>query len=271
MDRAIEKLPGQGKDEFCHWDLPVADIVSGRFSNQASGGSKLSLTASGNRFAFVPGTNTREFCTWFAETYGKMYGGSGAKFAIDKSKDPCQLWLFMQHFELEAGAVAIWHPHSLHSAKANGNDQGILFGDYNCGFVTSETKQTRDMFIECLEKTSIPPVWKSGDPINPTGMPQRFKNYSSHITGRLTKLDKQDPWVWEHMLSEEVPQPDGTVTRQHRMHKFKKADLEPIKGFIAAPADERLRHPVLTPYLQRRLGLESPTYPYRAAAMEVEA
>lgn len=255
IDRAIEKLPGEGNEEFCHWDLPPRDIVRGIFSDKAAGGSRLSLTPS-SKFWCAPGTNTREFCAWFAGTYGQTASAqamSGAKFAIHPDKDPCELWGFLQSIELEAGAVAIWHPHCLHAARKNGKDEGIVFGDYNCGFVTSECKQTRAMFVDCMAQGTIPPVWKSGDPIVPTGMPKKFSNFPSHIEGRRAKLDAGDAWVWKNMLSEEDPEAPGA--RKPRMHRFKTAARAPIQGFVVAPVDARLRNPELTAYMRRRLGL----------------
>ena len=256
IDRAIEKPPGEGNEEICHLDLNVSDVRNGHFSDRAAGGSKLSLTPTGNRFWFVPNSNTREFCAWFAGTYGQTPSAqamSGAKFAIHPDKDPCELWGFLQSIELEAGAVAIWHPHCLHAARKNGKDEGILFGDYNCGFVTSECKQTRAMFVDCMAQGTIPPVWKSGDPIVPTGMPKKFLNFPSHIKRRRAKLDAGDAWVWEHMLTEEDPEAPGA--RKPRIHRFKTAARAPIEGFVVAPVDARLRNPELTAYMRRRLGL----------------
>lgn len=273
INRAIEKQPNKGVNEFCHLDLSPAVIINNDYSPGAAGGTKLSLTEGGNRFSFVPGSNTPEFCEWFSETYGRMRGKltkkdeKECKFQINENEkdDPCSLWKFLRNFELKQGAVALWHPHTLHNAKKNDINGRILFGDYNCAFVGKDPAVTKAEIVRCLENGTIPLTWPSGDPIVQNGMPKKMAtNFPKQITSRLSKLDQDDPWVKSNMLTQPVMRPDGTVERETIMRVFDPSTgRDPIPSFKTGPISERLLHPTLTPYMRDLLGLKSQNFPYR--------
>tara|TARA_Y100000389_G_scaffold15396_1_gene13622 strand:- start:91 stop:1845 length:1755 start_codon:yes stop_codon:yes gene_type:complete len=275
INRAIQKLPNKGVREFCHLDLSPAVIVNNEYSSGAAGGTKLSLTEGGNRFSFVPGSNTPEFAKWFSESYGKMRGKltkkdeKECKFQIneDEEDDPCSLWKFLRNFELRQGAMALWHPHTLHNAKKNDLNGRILFGDYNCAFVGKDPAVTKAEIVKCLENGTIPLTWPSGDPIVQNGMPKKMAtNFPKQITARLSKLDQDDRWVKTNMLTQPVTRPDGTVESETIMRVFDPSTgRDPIPSFKTGPVSERLLHPTLTPYTRDLLGLKSEKFPYRDA------
>ena len=115
INRSIQKLPGQGDDEFLHWDFnpfhPDAQC-------EASPGVCGKACYTRSRFVAVLGTHTPDCHRRFADAYRQHYPGvkpADRKFGLRPDRpDPLGLARQRRVFEVPAGCVVLWSPLLLH-------------------------------------------------------------------------------------------------------------------------------------------------------------
>lgn len=232
VNRSIQKLPGQGEEEFLHWDCdPLAPFPSngpdgnGPEDTQASQiCGKFAYTPA--RFVCVPGTHTEEFALLFAEHYASLYPNAqpnAAKFGLDPAKpDPLALFAKQREFSVPEGCAVFWHPRLLHGQTKTPLDEPIEFGMYVGYFSAGSRPEYLDACgtselddrIGSFTEGRAPKLWPSFDPVH--FYPKRWQNFPSaletqiarrvgpSVTTRFTKSGKTVPHL--------VPVPDPNYT-----------------------------------------------------------
>jgi hypothetical protein len=224
VNRSIQKLPGQGEEEFLHWDCnPLAPFHG---TDQLCG--KVAYTPS--RFVCVPGTHTEEFALSFAEHYAGLYPNSrpnAAKFGLDHTKeDPLALFTKQREFSVPEGSSVFWHPRLLHGQTKTPLDEPIEFGMYLGYFAAGSRREYLDACgtaelddrIGSYTEGRAPKLWPSFDPVH--FYPKRWQNFPKpleaqiarrvgpSVTTRVTKSGKDGGKVVPHL----VPVPDPHYT-----------------------------------------------------------
>jgi hypothetical protein len=226
VNRSIQKLPGQGEEEFLHWDCdPLAPFCTSKdtqasqiCSSQICG--KFAYTPS--RFVCVPGTHTEEFTASFAEHYTGIYPNAqpnAAKFGLDPTKgDPLALFAKQREFSVPEGSAVFWHPRLLHGQTKTPLDEPIEFGMYVGYFAAGSRPEYLDACgttelddrIASFTEGRAPKLWPSFDPVH--FYPKRWQNFPNaletqiarrtgpSVTTRVTKSGKTVPHL--------VPVPD---------------------------------------------------------------
>lgn len=227
VNRSIQKLPGQGEEEFLHWDCdPLAPFHSNDSTDQLCG--KVAYTPS--RFVCVPGTHTEAFARSFANHYAKLYPNSrpnAAKFGLDHTKeDPLALFARQREFSVPEGCAVFWHPRLLHGQTKTPLDEPIEFGMYLGYFAAGSRPEYLDACgtselddrIGSYTEGRAPKLWPSFDPVH--FYPKRWQNFPKpleaqiarrvgpSVTTRVTKSGKDGGKVVPHL----VPVPDPHYT-----------------------------------------------------------
>lgn len=116
INRSIQKLPGQGDNEFLHWDFNPFNEDSHSDPNHVNVSGKVCYTKS--RFVAAPGTHTSEFLADFVSKYRAVYPDvrtSSPKLGLDPQKaDPLELFARRKEFCIPAGCAVLWSDRLLH-------------------------------------------------------------------------------------------------------------------------------------------------------------
>jgi hypothetical protein len=233
VNRSIQKLQGQGEEEFLHWDCdPLAPFPSNGPDGNGPEDAQASQTQASqicgkfvyttSRFVCVPGTHTEEFARLFAEHYASLYPNAQpntAKFGLDPTKsDPLVLFAKQREFSVPEGCAVFWHPRLLHGQTKTPLDEPIEFGMYVGYFAAGSRPEYLDACgatelddrIGSFTEGRAPKLWPSFDPVH--FYPKRWQNFPSaletqiarrtgpSVTTRVTKSGKTVPHL--------VPVPD---------------------------------------------------------------
>ena len=237
VNRSIQKLQGQGEEEFLHWDCdPLAPFPSNGPDGNGPEDAQASQTQASqicgkfvyttSRFVCVPGTHTEEFARLFAEHYASLYPNAQpntAKFGLDPTKsDPLVLFAKQREFSVPEGCAVFWHPRLLHGQTKTPLDEPIEFGMYVGYFAAGSRPEYLDACgttelddrIGSFTEGRAPKLWPSFDPVH--FYPKRWQNFPSaleaqiarrtgpSVTTRITKSGKTVPHL--------VPVPDPNYT-----------------------------------------------------------
>ncbi len=112
IDRVSFKYPGQGENEFEHWDSNPWFWPEEEYEG-VQGIVALSETS----FYAVPRSNTEAFRQKFIKVY--PYSANKNEYRIDKKNDPMGLFGQAVQYKLEPGDLVIWSARCLHQAKKN--------------------------------------------------------------------------------------------------------------------------------------------------------
>jgi hypothetical protein len=198
VNRSIQKLPGQGEEEFLHWDLNPFACVD--VDDQAICGKVVYTDAS---FFYSPGTHTAAFNAEFRRLYAEHYTvpAGAAKFAIDPAKpDPLSLCAKAERIVVPAGCAVFWHPRLLHGVIKNTSNK-IQWGMY-VGFFKAGSRRRyeetcgideREDRIASYREGRAPKLWPSFDPIQ--FYPKRFRNFPRILQGYIDKMPKDHPSI----------------------------------------------------------------------------
>jgi hypothetical protein len=241
INRSIQKLPGEGDEEFLHFDL---DYMHKDYQPDRAVAGKVLFTD--GVFICVPGTATAEFQAEFREQYGRLYPGAkrgDAKFGLDKDKpDPMGLAEKKVAIPVPAGCGIFWSEFLLHGVQKNPRAGHIQWGMY-LGFSPAGARpeyarhsggvgELEDRLYSYWHGVA-PKLWPSLDPIHYA--PKRFENFPK-IMQRY--VDKAEPW--HEGISMRVIESKG--------------ELVP---YMVPLVDPHYRAPALTPLGQRLLGLSA--------------
>ena len=202
INRSIQKLPGQGEEEFLHWDRnPFATSSTGARARARAVCGKVMYTE--GTFYYVPGTHTAEFDAEFRRSYGPHYTvvAGAAKFAIDPAKpDPLGLVAKAQKIVVPAGCVVFWDERLLHGViknKTNKIQWGMYVGFFEAGSrpryeQTCGIKELEDRLASYREGRA-PKLWPSFDAIH--FYPKRFQNFPRILQGYIDRMAKDHPSI----------------------------------------------------------------------------
>ena len=221
IDRCIHKLPGEGKDEFLHWDLDIFDI-----DNRTDTEMCLKICFTDAEFICVPGTHTLQFAREFKAAYKPLYPKakrSAAKFGLDPKKpDPMGLRGKRVSIHIPAGCALVWSPYMLHGTRKSPNTAGVAFGMY-MGYMRGidrpryKTKEPgidgeRQDRIDSYRKGRAPARYPSLDPTH--YFPKRYYNF----TEKLQKYVDMTPpgYVGRGMRAIKSGERKGTLVEELR-------------------------------------------------------
>ena len=211
VNRAIQKKPGKGEDEFVHWDTSPWGATWGDALIEALHG-KACFTRSS--LVCVPGTASEAFRARFVAAYAAHYPNArpgAAKFGLDPSKpDPLGLLAQRVAIDIPAGCVVFWNRNLLHGVRRKGLDEAIEFGAY-LGFMPAvdRPEYRRLAGVSELEdrvasyrEGRAPLLWPSLDRIY--YFPKRYLNFPKMLApyyaktradwpGRTTRLIQSGP------------------------------------------------------------------------------
>ena len=206
INRSIQKLPGQGEDEFLHWDMnPFAaqSVESAESAESASVCGKVCYTKS--RFVCVPGTHTREFHESFVAAYAEYYPNvreSDPKFGLDATKpDPFGLGARKLVIGIERGCAVFWDARLLHGQVKTPLGDPVEYGCYLGYFrAGSRPEYKQACGVDELEDRlasythgRAPKLWPSFDPIQ--FYPKRFQNFPKLLQAYIDKMPSDHPSI----------------------------------------------------------------------------
>lgn len=164
INRTIMKLPGQGEDELCHWDInpwnPLLADPNRIIQPNAVCGK---VVFSDSSFICAPETHTPEFFGKFQREYGGIYRTQAenpnlVKFGLDVNKaDPLNLMgdlgsgtpsSHVFRFEVPKGCGVFWASDMLHATEKSDINGHIEFGMY-LGYMKA---QNRPEYAEAATK-----------------------------------------------------------------------------------------------------------------------
>ena len=207
INRSIQKLPGQGEDEFLHWDmnpfLAARSAESAESAESASVCGKVCYTKS--RFVCVPRTHTREFHESFVAAYAEYYPNvreSDPKFGLDATKpDPFGLGARKLVIGIERGCAVFWDARLLHGQVKTPLGDPVEYGCYVGYFQAgSRPEYARACGVDELEDRlasyahgRAPKLWPSFDPIQ--FYPKRFRNFPKLLQAYIDKMPSDHPSI----------------------------------------------------------------------------
>lgn len=204
INRSIQKLPGQGEDEFLHWDMnPFLAARSAESVESASVCGKVCYTKS--RFVCVPRTHTREFHESFVAAYAEYYPNvreSDPKFGLDATKpDPFGLGARKLVVGIERGCAVFWDARLLHGQVKTPLGDPVEYGCYLGYFrAGSRPEYARACGVDELEDRlasyahgRAPKLWPSFDPIQ--FYPKRFRNFPKLLQAYIDKMPSDHPSI----------------------------------------------------------------------------
>jgi len=208
IERSIQKLPGEGEDEFLHWDLDPLNIDDEHTESKHVCG-KVCYTAS--RFVCVPGTHTADFFKVFRDQYAQHYANIKAgtpKFAIDFAKpDPLDLVGHGKAYVIPAGCIVMWNDRLLHGQAKTPLSHPIEYGCY-VGFrpavanakyrIASGIHELEDR-LNSYYNGVAPQLWPSLDRVQ--FYPKRFQNFPKLLQGYIDKMPKGHPSIAERVTA----------------------------------------------------------------------
>ena len=199
VNRSINKLPGEGEDEFIHVDAnPFAEIKS---ASQMCG--KVLYTPA--RAVFVPGTHTDEFREEFKSKYAEHYpkfSRKAAKFALSREKpDPLGIVEKAVQIPIKAGCAVFWHEWLFHGMAKTPLNEPTEYGTY-LGYFQSGSRQKyedkcgvteREDRVASYRYGRAPKLWPSLDRIH--FFPFRFVNYPKLLQFYVSKMPQDHPSI----------------------------------------------------------------------------
>ena len=222
LERSIQKLPGEGENEFLHWDLDPMNIedVDSKSTHVCG---KVCYTQS--RFVCVPGTHTPHFFAEFKDKYGPYYYNirdGTPKFAIDFSKpDPLNLVAHERAYVVPAGCVVMWNDRLLHGQIKTQLTDPIEFGCY-VGFRAARPNEKYKKVcgidelhdrLKSYNEGVAPQLWPSLDRIQ--FYPKRFQNFPKLLQAYIDKMPPTHPSITERLTGNKRKVPHLVPWRDH--------------------------------------------------------
>jgi hypothetical protein len=208
INRSIQKLPGQGNNEFLHFDYNPFALAKQKEQDNAAKApravcGKICYTRS--RFVCVPGTHTRSFLEEFVEKYAELYPHvkqSDKKVALDKGKaDPLNLIARQKYYEIPPGCGIFWDDKLLHGQIKTPLDANAEYGAYIGMFPAGSRPGYRkvcrvdelDDRLRSYHEGCAPKLWPSLDEIR--FYPKKFDNFPQLMEAYLNKLPPDHPMI----------------------------------------------------------------------------
>ena len=212
INRPIMKLPGQGEQEFLHWDL---DVFTNPFvSRSPNVQGKVVYTPS--RLVAVTGTHTPAFRETFVARYKGLATPGKAKTGLSPDKDPEGYFEKQREYILPAGSCVFWNAQMLHGQTKTPPKENIEFGFYlgffpagsRPGYADALTALKRleqkggasigpatelDDRLRSFKDGHAPKLWPSFDRIH--FYPFRYQNYHNLVQNVIDKMPRRHPSI----------------------------------------------------------------------------
>lgn len=203
VNRSIHKLPGEGEEEFLHFDTNPLRPLRPSEPEEPQLCGKVCYTAS--RVVLVPNTHTKEFRAAFKELYAEHYRvkPNAAKVGLCKEKpDPLGLVEKAVQFPVPAGCAVFWDKGLLHGMAKTPLKEPTEYGCYLGYFKAGSRQRYEDVCgvteradrVESYLLGQAPKLWPSFDPIH--FVPKRFTNYPKILAGYIAKMPKNHPSIF---------------------------------------------------------------------------
>ena len=200
INRSIQKLPGEGEDEFIHVDANPLFPDRERASQMCG---KVLYTPA--RVVLVPGTHTDAFRAEFKSKYEKHYpaiSAKAAKFAIGRDKpDPLGIVEKAVQIPIRAGCAVFWHEWLFHGMAKTPLNEPTEYGTYlgyfesgsRAGYVGKCGVVEREDRVASYTLGRAPKLWPSLDRIH--FVPYRFTNFPKILEGYVRKMPPGHPSI----------------------------------------------------------------------------
>jgi hypothetical protein len=140
INRCIQKIPGEGDNEFLHWDTDVGKRMNDSERDQFKSMQGKAMF-SDSQFVGVPGSHTPEFFVKFKDTYPVTYAAEWKKTAIipkwDVAVTPkngeggdADVRHLKMTFKIPAGCMIAWSDRLMHGHSKAPNDGAVEWGMY---------------------------------------------------------------------------------------------------------------------------------------------
>ena len=137
INRSMHKLPGQGDNQFLHFDFnPFASAHLQESDNNDVTPKGLcgKVCYTPSRFVYVPATHSDAFLQDFVSKYAQHYPNvkpKDTKFGLSQDKpDPLNLVARKRCIPIPAGCFVFWHPRLLHGQMKTPLGDPTEYGSY---------------------------------------------------------------------------------------------------------------------------------------------
>ena len=218
VNRSIQKLPGQGDNEFLHFDFnPFASARQQESDDATPKGLCGKACYTPSRFVYVPATHSREFLEDFASKYEQYYPNvkpNDKKFGLSQDKpNTLDLVARKRCMPIPSGSLIIWHPRLLHGQMKTPIGDPVEYSNY-VGFSPAGSRsryqdvcgvdELQDRLRSYREGTA-PILWPSFD--KNQFYPKKYANFPHLMQAYIKKLPTAHP-----MLATRISPKGVTVT-----------------------------------------------------------
>jgi len=216
INRSIQKLPGQGDNEFLHFDFnPFSAVHLPETDASAPRGLCGKVCYTQSRFVYVPGTHSREFLEDFVSKYAEHYPNvkaSDKKFGLNKDKpDPLNLVAGKRCLVIPRGCLVFWHPRLLHGQMKTPLSDPVEYGSYIGVFPAGARPRYREVSgvdelqdrVRSYREGRAPKLWPSFDAVH--FYPKKFDNFPHLMDAYIKKLPPGHPMIASRVTANGVP------------------------------------------------------------------
>jgi hypothetical protein len=163
INRSIQKLPGQGDNEFLHFDFnpfAAARLQESDNDDAAPKGLCGKVCYTPSRFVYVPATHSHGFLQDFVREYAQHYPNvrpKDTKFGLLQDKpDPLNLVARKRCIPIPSGCLVLWHPRLLHGQMKTPLGDPVEYGNY-IGFFPAGSR-ARYQAVSGVDELQVDPL-----------------------------------------------------------------------------------------------------------------
>lgn len=215
INRSIQKLPGEGDNEFLHWDFnPFTAVKHPERPEFEPKGVCGKVVYTESRFVCVPGTHTWKFLEKMTAEYADLYPHvkpGDPKFGLDMEKpDPLNLVARKCRVRIPAGCLIFWNPKLLHGQEKTPLTDQVEYGCYLGMFPAGARERYREVSgkdelvdrMDSFKNGCAPRLWPSFDEIH--YYPNSFKRFPNVMDSYIKKMPPNHPMVQERTTKKGV-------------------------------------------------------------------
>ena len=193
INRCTQLVPGQGENEFLHFDFNAMSKESEHVTGLAG-----KFCASDSRLVYVPGTHTDDWLEDFQEQYTPLYPNvkpNASKMELKAElPDPMGLLARKEVMRVPRGCIVYWKKKTLHGQMKACIDKPIQYGCYaGMGLAGARAAYKKKCGVDELEdrlrsykEGSGPTLWPSMDKVQ--FYPKKFDNFPHLMQAYIKKL-----------------------------------------------------------------------------------
>jgi hypothetical protein len=254
-NRCIQKLPGQGDEEFLHVDTCVHGLTDDDRVHVPVMQGK--YCANESRFVCCPGSNTPLFWNTlkthtYIEDHKWKRGDTKCGWKNDaEHPDPMGIWDHRFELVVPPGCCVWWDPRTIHGTMKNPLTSPISYGFYigywRAGsrrfyYKLSGVEERADRIASFTYGRAMK-LWPSGDKVQ--HYPKRFRNFHGLLVPYHNKMPAGHPCIAFRWIKQEKNKRTGLVTKEAKQ----------VPDLLPWPNDN-YEQPVLTPLGRKLIGLD---------------